>query len=421
MESPRSTPAQRFVWCLYDFGNSAFPTVIITAVYALYFSQVVVDDTPPGRADQLWGLATSLGALLVFLVAPLLGTLADGHGWKRPMLIVHALLCAAATAGLAWTGAGTEVLAIVLVVLGLYAFEAGNVFYNAYLPELVDRAGIAVLSGRAWAFGYIGGLLCLLVVLGMTEFGLGVASVPLVVAVWFLLFTAPALWLLRDSHSRRSVATPFWERIRGIRQHRELGRFLLSLFFYMNALNTVYVFAVVFATRSLGFTTNESIILVIVLNVVAAPGAMLFARIADRTGVRASIALSLWLWLIVVVGSVWAAWPGAFESTTSAKTLFWGVAALASLCIGATQATSRTYVAALAPPGMSGEFFGFMALAGRASAVLGPWVFGEVSRASGGDQRWAVATIGGFFAIGLVLLALVREPVPGSAAGAGGE
>ena len=160
-----STPAQRFAWCLYDFGNSAFPTVIITAVYALYFRDVVVGDAVPGRSDQLWGNAVSLGALVVFIAAPMLGATADRFRAKRALLWLHAWICVAATALMAWTGAGTVVLAMALIVVSLYAFEAANVFYNSYLPELVEPDAMPRLSGRGWALGYAGGLLCLVVVL----------------------------------------------------------------------------------------------------------------------------------------------------------------------------------------------------------------------------------------------------------------
>ena len=143
-----SNRAQRFAWCLYDFGNSAYPTVIITAAYAIYFKEVVVGGDA-GRADELWGNASSLGALLVFLAAPVLGALADRRAAKLRYLRVHAWLCAAATALLAWTGPGTVGLAVTLIVVSLYAFEGGNVFYNAFLPELAPRHELPRLSSRA--------------------------------------------------------------------------------------------------------------------------------------------------------------------------------------------------------------------------------------------------------------------------------
>ncbi len=414
MSTPASTRAQRFVWCLFDFGNSAFPTVIITSVYALYFKRVVVAEAG-GRGDELWGLATALGAFVVFLTAPLLGTLGDRLGRKRAFMATHAWACIAVTALLTMTGEGTIALAVVLVVAGVYCFEMANVFYNGFLPELVARDRVASLSGKGWAFGYAGGLLCLLLVLLLTK-GLGVHErwLPLAVAAWYLVFTLPTILLLRDAPapSGRRDSGGVWQKLGEIRRYPSLVRFLVAMFFYLNGLNTVYVFAAIFAQQSLGFTVTESIVLIMVLNVVASPGALLAARVAERCGAKQSIVWSLWLWLAAIAGGIVAASPELWSDPATRRVFFWGVAAVASLCIGATQATSRTFVGELAPPGMSGEFFGFMALSGRASAVLGPFVFGVLSHARGGDQRLALGSVAAFFAVGLVLLLRVPDPQP---------
>lgn len=416
-DAPHSTKAERFAWCLYDFGNSAYPTVIITTAYALYFREVVAADpthsanaaaATSGVGDRLWGDANAIGALLIFLAAPLLGAAADRLGAKQKLLSIHAWLCIVTTGLLAATGPGDVTLAMVLLIASLYGFEGANVFYNAWLPELVDDAAMPGLSGRAWAFGYAGGLLCLLLVLGLEAAGLADRWFPIVVAVWFAGFTLPTMLMLRDRAPQRPAADPDrswtplagWRRLRG---EGRLGRFLLALFFYMNGLNTVYVFAAVFAAESLHFSTVESLVLVMLMNAVAAPGALWFARIAERRGALQSIAVSLVVWLIAIAAAVVAASPDLLPQHDRVL-LFWGVAGLAALAIGATQATSRTYVGQIAPPGSSGEWFGFMAFAGKASAILGPFVFGHVSEAAGGDQRWAVGSIGAFFLVGLLLL-----------------
>jgi UMF1 family MFS transporter len=200
------------------------------------------------------------------------------------------------------------------------------------------------------------------------------------------------------------------ERLRALRGHPTFLRFLAALFFYMNALDTVYVFAAIFANATLGFSTRDSIVLLIVMNVVAAPGAWLAGRVAGRIGAKRTIELTLVLWLVAIAAAVVAAWPGIL-ALPARQTLFWGVAVLASLCIGGTQATSRTLVGQIAPAGQSGEFFGLMAFAGRASAIVGPLVFGVVSDATG-EQRWAVASIGAFFLVGLVLMRRVPSTLP---------
>jgi UMF1 family MFS transporter len=412
-----STRWQRFAWCLYDFADSAFPTVIVTAVYVLYFRNVVVGDTVPGRADHLWGLANSGAALIVFLTAPLLGAVADLSGRKRHFLAGAAALCIGATALLSLTGEGTVALAMALVIVAVVGFEGACVFYNAFLPELVPPERMERLSGNGWALGYLGGLGCLLLCFPVAS--ARTELVPLVVAGWFAAFAVPPLLLLRDRpRPPREPGAPsflvqglarFAGTLRRIREHGQLLRFLLAYFFYNNAVLTIIVFAVAFSSESLAFTMGENIALVVVMNVVAAPGAFFFGWVAERFGARRTIVVSLLMWLAVVAGAELAVWPGLFEPGT-AKGVFWGVAALASLCIGAIQATSRTFVGQLAPEGRGAEFFGFMAFAGRGSAIVGPFVFGWVSQACA-SQRAAVLSIGLFFVIGLILMLRVQDPL----------
>lgn len=412
---PLSTARQRFAWALFDFANSAFPTVIVTAVYVVYFKKVVVGVADPGRSDNLWGMANSAAAAVVFLLAPLLGAAADAGGKKRAFLAGFTLLCVAATALLGLTGPGTVALAMVLLVLAVVGFEASCVFYNAFLPDLVPAERMGRLSGQGWALGYVGGLGSLLVVLPLTERHL--AATPLVVAAWFLVFAVPAWIALRDkarpqaAAGARSLFSGGAARLKTtlceIGAHRRLTRFLVAFFFFDNAVLTIIVFAVAFSTDSLGFTTRDSVLLMIAMNAIAAPGALLFGRLADRIGSKRTLMATLAIWLAVVAGAELAAWPGLF-TPAAARAVFWGVAGLASLCIGATQATSRAFVGQLAPSGRAGEFYGFMAFAGKGSAVAGPLVFGLVSDLFD-SQRAAVATIGLFFAVGFVLLARVPD------------
>ncbi|MCA8970011.1 MAG: MFS transporter [Planctomycetes bacterium] len=410
--TPRSSKRQRFVWCLYDFGNSAYPTIIMTAVYALYFADVVVPAEQRTSSDKWWGWANGIGALFVVLSAPFLGSLADRIRGKRLLLMLHLVVGVASCAALALAGPGDVRLAMILIVVSLYAFEGGNVFYNAFLPELVEAREVSSLGARGWAFGYAGGLLSLGVVIGAIELGYDARYCAVIAAAWWLAFGVWAVVWLRDDPREAALASSargpgIGARLQALRTEGNLLRFLIALFFYMNALSTIFVFAAVFTRTSLGFERLESLLLILLLNVVAMPGSLVFGRLARRIGTLRSIEISLVLWILVVVASILTAWPGLFDAATS-KAAFWGVASLAALCIGATQATSRSYVGEISPPGMSGEFFGMMAIAGRASAIVGPIVFGELSDLCGGDQRLALGSVGAFFLLGLVLLMRCR-------------
>jgi MFS transporter, UMF1 family len=426
-QSPRKRRInQAFAWMLYDFGNSAYPTVITTAVYVLYFKGVVCEGMGPGESDKLWGYGNSAAALLVFLLGPTLGYLADQGGKKRQFFRILTFACAIFTAGLAMTGPGTVALALGLVILSGFAMEAANIFYNAFLPDLAKGAQLTTLSARAWAFGYIGGLLCLLAVLPMvTEAETTAANMPwviLIVASWYLLFTSPALLrmpepaALTNRDGKRPSLNPI-QTLRHLGSLPDLRRFLLPFFFYMNALNAIYVFAAAFAVDALGFSVSESVVLIMLLNIVAAPGALLFARLAHPWGLKRALLLAVFLWIVTIVLAILVAWPGLMDplglapaQLRNSRIGFWVVAVLASLCIGSTQSLSRTFIGRLAPPGRSAEFFGFMAFSGRGSAILGPLAFGLVSSLFDGDKRWALATMGAFFIVGFVGLLRVREP-----------
>ncbi len=411
-DKPMSTRSERFAWCLYDFANSAFPTVIVTAVYVLYFKGTVVGNDDPGHSDNLWGAANSIAAGIVFLTAPLLGAAADLAGRKRAFLTGYALMCVTATALLYFTGPGTVAMAMILVITAVVGFEGSLVFYNAFLPDLTPVETMGRLSGKGWALGYIGGLGCLL---GFIPLKNHITLVGPIVALWYLIFSIPTFMFVKD-HNRveRPPGSPsiivqgakqLLTTLKEIRKHQSLVRFLMSYFFYNNAVLTIIVFAVAFSSDSLAFTLTENIILVAVMNVVAAPAALLMGWVADRIGAKATLTLMLILWLIVVAGAEAAAWPGLF-TPEGAKSFFWAVAALASFCIGGIQATSRSFVGQMAPEGNAGQFYGFMAFAGKGSAILGPLVFGIASDAFD-SQRVAIATVGIFFLIGLVLLARV--------------
>ena len=403
-----------WAWILFDFANSAFPTIIITALYVLYFKKVLVSDPRPGSGDWYWGLANSLGAFLVFLLAPALGFMADSGGRKSRFLRRASFLCVGATLGLGLLGPGDLGLGILLLILAILGFELAAVFYNAFLPEYAGSHSMARLSGLAWGLGYIGGLLSLLLCLPFLGEVQDLRNTAFLVAGWFLLFGLPTFLFVRDrdqSSPKLSLAASYKKLGQSLRRLSSLGdlpRFLAAFFFYSNGLLTVIVFAVAFTDQSLGFSSRESLFLVLFLNLLAAPGAIVLGRLASRWGEKRTISWTLLAWLLVVLLS-YLLTRRELLSLLMAKRAFWGVAALAALCIGATQATSRALVGQLAPQGQEGEYYGFMAFSGKASGVLGPLVFGLVSKLSG-DQGLAILSIGAFFLIGLLLLRGVAEP-----------
>lgn len=420
-----STRIERFVWCLFDFANSAFPTIAVTAFGAPYFESVLIGergvDLGPIHLDgtSAWAVSVAASMLLVVVSSPVMGAIAD-RGRKRALLTVYVLVCALATACLGLTPPGSGLGAMALFVVANVAFEGAYVFYNAFLTDLAPPERVGRLSGYGWALGYVGGLSALFVVRPLlptdyaaSEAGRG-ALVYFVVASWYLVFSLPTLLVLRD---RRAPEPLTRELVRGalaqvrttitsVRAYRNIAIFLLAYLLYTDALDTTVHFTGIYTRRVLDFTPDDNVRLFLVLNVIAAPGALVLGWLADRIGARRAIQISLVLWCGVI----------AFAVRAHDQASFWPAAVLAALAIGATQSASRALMARLAPPGRTGELMGFLSLSGRASAIFGPLIYGFTASAfadpaaPGRGDRIAILVVGALFPVAMIVLRKVEEP-----------
>ncbi len=406
-------------WCLYDWAGSAFPTIVITFVFANYFARAVAES--PAAATGQWGNAISLSGLAVALLAPVLGAVADLGGRRKPWLLVFTGLCV--LAGLAlWSitpGPGLALRALVLVALANAAFELGQVFYNAMLPEVAPAHRLGRISGWAWGLGYAGGLVCLLLCLVLLIqpkpplFGLdGVAAEPVratsvVAALWYLVFALP-LFLFTPDRPASGLAplqavtrglAQLGRTLRDLQRHGNIARFLLAHMLYTDGLNTLFVFGGIYAAGSFGMDTEEILVFAILLNVTAGLGATAFGWIDDWIGAKRTImiavaALTLLCGVILLVET---------------KLWFYVLGAVIGVFIGPAQSASRSLMARLAPDELRTEMFGLYALSGKATAFLGPALVGWITLAAG-SQRLGMAIILVFFVAGLLLLLPVREP-----------
>ena len=402
--SPRS---RLLAYCLYDFGNSAFTTIIVTVVYSVYFRTQVAAGHP--TPDLLWGFAVSLAMGLVAIVAPVLGARADEYGSRHTYLIGFTLLSVVATAGLVWVGPGNLFLGILLFVIAHVGYAGGEAFYNAFLPDVAEPHRIGFVSGLAWGVGYFGGLLSLLVAVSLLGSGptadtsvLGHQLVFIAVAAQYLLFTSPALLLLRDRRGRAPSRTRTLERLlrtlREARQFRQVFRFLIAYFLYDNGLSVIIAFTSIYMSTTLGFSMREIINLFVFLQLTSAAGALASGAWADRFGTRRAIIATLILWIGIVVGM----------AITESRSIFKVIALVGGLGIGSTQACSRALLAHLVPETKRAEFFGLFAFCTKASGVLGPPLFGFVSDWTG-SARLAMMSVLFFFISGLILLLFVDE------------
>ena len=397
-------------WALYDFANSVYAAVIPATIFGVYFVQVIVGNEG-GRGDAWWANVASVSVLFVAISSPVLGAIADTAGVRKKMLFLYTYLCIAAVALFTTIEPGMVLWGFTLAVLANIGFEGALVYYNAYLPDLAPRGREGSISALGYGVGYIGSIIGLVVALPLVSrerFDL----TWLAVALLFAVTSVPSfLFLPPDRPGTKTLTRAATDGITGFRKivgevlaERELCRFLLAFFFYIDGVLTVIWFASVFAATTLGFEAQELILLFIIVQLAALTGAFALARPTDRWGAKKVINLTLLLWTGVVVGAY-------FVQT---KPVFVVLAVAAEFGLGSVQAASRSLMAALIPPGKEAEMFGFYALCGKSSSILGPVVFGQVSLAFGGNQRVAVLALGAFFLTGLILLQRVR--VPGRAA-----
>ena len=409
----------RVAWCLYDWANSAFPAVILTFVFAAYFTRGVAVN--PVQGTGLWGAAITFSAMAIAVASPVLGAIADRNGPRKPWIGAFTVLCIAATAAMWFVEPepGSILLALVLIAVANFGFEVAFVFYNAMLPDICPEPRLGRLSGWGWGLGYGGGLLCLVVVLlGFVE-----ADIPLlglerkaaehiriaapISALWYALFALPLFMMVPDRTGSgagaltaiRGGLRQLAGTIRELRTQPDIFRFLVGRMIYTDGLNTLFAFGGIFAAGTWGMEVDEVILFGIALNLTAGLGAAGFAWMDDWIGARRTILIAL-AGLMVFGGLI---------LVVQTKLWFWILGVAIGIFFGPAQAASRSLMARIAPPEMRAEMFGLYALSGKATAFVGPALLGWVT-VMADSQRAGMATVLAFFAVGFVILWPLKEP-----------
>lgn len=409
--APGVTRREVWAWAMYDFANSGYTTVVITAVFNAYFVSVVAGNAP--WATLAWTMALAVSYFLIMVTAPALGAYADAYAAKKKLLLLTTAGCVLFTAGLALAGPGELALAVVLIILSNFFFGSGENLIAAFLPELARSRSLGKVSGWGWSLGYLGGLTALGLSLAYVSWAQARGDeassfVPVTMLITAALFAVASLPTFLFLHERalpqprlagRGIVGEAFARlgqtIRHARRYRDLRRFLICTVFFQAGINAVITLAAIYAQQVMHFDTQQTLLLILVVNITAAVGALFFGHVQDRLGHIPTIALTLVGWLIMI-GLAWSAQgPG----------LFWAAANVAGLCMGASQSAGRALVGLLAPPARHAEFFGLWGLAMKLSAILGPVTYGLASWLSGGDHRLAILTTGGYFVLGLLILA----------------
>ena len=389
-------------WSLYDFANQPFTTIIVTFVYGAFFTSVIASDERTGTL--LWSSSIAITAVVVSLLSPILGALADRGGYRKFFLIFFTWICAIFSILLYFPKAGDVYFALSLFIVANIAFEMGSLFCNSYLPDLSERKNIGKISGFAWGLGFMGGLSALFLSLYMFPSldSEGIRRINILVGIWFLIFSIPTFLFLKDRKSEKlhkhhiidsfkSLKNTFKEVVK----YKIILQFLIARLFFNDGLITIFALGGIYAVDTLDFTFDEVMMLGIVLNISAGVGSFVFGYLEDKIGVKKVINISL----LVLIGATLIAYLA--PETNSSKQMFWVAGVFIGLMVGPNQSCSRSLMAQLTPKEKQNEFFGFFALTGKATSFLGPLLFGFITLKY--SQQIALWVVIVFFIIGLFL------------------
>jgi UMF1 family MFS transporter len=401
-------------WALYDWANSAFATTVMAGFFPVFFKQYWSAGTEAAVSTFRLGLTNGIGSLLIALLAPLLGAMADRGGVRLRMLAFFTVLGAAMTASLYWVGQGEWMAAALVYALAGFGFAGGVTFNDSLLVDVAERREYDLVSAFGFAAGYLGGGLMLLLNVAMVtnpgRFGIADAGQAVriafpMVAAWWLLFSVPALLWVREQKpvtplGLLAAARAGWRELgatmREIRRYRTLAWFLLAYWMYIDGVNTIIKMAVDFGL-SLGFPQQSLIAALLIVQFVGFPAALAFGWLGKRIGARNGIFIGIAVYAVATVAAY-----GMSEIRH-----FYLLAATIGLVQGGIQSLSRSYYASLVPEGKQGEFFGFYNMMGKFAAVLGPTMVGITALATG-DTRIGMLSILVLFVGGAILLARVR-------------
>ena len=420
----KATRRERWAWYMYDFGNSAYASVVLLAIYSAYFQGEIVGGA---EGSRLWGLAVGIAMLVVAITSPVLGTIADFAGSKKRFLLFYTVIACVFTAALFFAQPGAVAIGMGFFILAEIGYRSAQVFYNALLTDITEPDEMGRVSGYGWAIGTAGGIICLLIILPLVVLVGGTLIVRLsmvITAVFFALSAIPIfLWLrertpaqtLPPGENYLSIAFKrLGKTVRTASRFREFVKYVIAFLVYNDGIIMALDFAAIIGAVLFGMDQETLIIFVIVVQVTNVVGAYVFGLLVDRIGSKRSIILSL----LMMIGVVF--WLYFNETQTG----FFFIGAAAGFAMAGAQSVSRTAVALFSPPEQIAEFYGFFAVAGRTSSFIGPafygWVVAEAAlwyqgqgqsldMAGQSGQRLAILSIAAFIFIGMLLLLLVNE------------
>jgi len=390
-------------WALFDFANTSFSIVVVTFVFAIYFKEVVCNSQPIG--DFYWSLGTSISMLIVALISPILGAIADFKSQKKLFLLIFTFICIIFTGLLFFVRTDEIIKGLIFFIIANVGFEAGLVFYDAFLPEITKPSNFGRVSGYGFAFGYLGSFVTLL----FTYYFISIDKITytfLFTSIFFTIFALPIFLFLKENKNidtanispvKIGIQRVLWT-FKHLKQLKNLALFLISFFFFIEGVNTVIYFVGNYAMTTMNFSKDELLYFFLITQITALLGAIGFGIIADSIGKKITLLITLVIWIMVI----------SLVYISNSKFTFYLIGSIAGSVMGATQSVSRSLMSALVPEDKKTEFFGFYSFFGKSSAIIGPLTFGYISYITS-SQRFAIISLLTFFIIGGIILLFVKE------------
>lgn len=405
---------QIYSWALYDWANSAFATTILATVLPIFYKDVAAKGVASNLSTSYWGYTQSIAMIIIAVLSPILGAIADHSNSKKRFLRFFAYFGIIGTGLLFFIGEGDYLIASLFFIMGSIGFSGGNIFYDAYLPTIVSRDKIDYVSSLGYATGYLGGGLLLLVNLVMISkpslFGipntlLATKITFVTVAIWWFVFSIPIFRVLpKETASSQSlnliestkvgfvrIKTTF----RNISQYQELLKFLIAFWFYNDGIGTIIRMATIYG-REVGIGQSDLIGALLLTQFVGIPCSLVFGKLGQKIGAKRGIIIALCIYLLITIRGYYL----------SSALDFWILAGMVGLVQGGAQALSRSLYGSMIPKDKSAEFYGFFGVSSKFAAITGPFVFALVGQITG-SSRLGIISVAAFFLIGMFILSRV--------------
>ncbi|WP_105615143.1 MFS transporter [Vallitalea okinawensis] len=402
-------------WILYDCGNSAYSLAITTAILPIFYKSTIAADISNAQSTAYWGYTNTIAIILVAILAPILGTIADYKGFKKKFFTVFMLIGIIATAALGTLGQGDVMACLIIYAFTVLGFSGTNVFYDSFLVDVAKDDNIDKVSAYGFAFGYIASILpfilCLAIIMvpslvGLTTLNATRASF-IIVALWWALLSIPMVKNVKQVHYVDREPAPIknsfirlFNTFSEIRQYKVAAIFLLAYFFYIDGVHTIIRMSTVYGS-DIGISDDTMLIVLLVTQIVAFPSAILFAKFAKKTSTKFMLMYGIILYTIITI----------FAYFMSKEIHFWILGILVGTAQGGIQALSRSAYGKLIPKENSAKYFGLYNILGKASAALGPFLIGFIAQMTN-NSRFGILSLIILFIIGGAILSRIPIDSP---------